>query len=286
MDGRHFWRLVLVVAVGVVAALWSIAPEAHGFGAAQNACEGECKRCHSLSAQEASDIVKQLNPEVEVESIDLSPVGGLWEVIVIMKGKRGIAYIDFAKKHIVTGSIIKVEGQEDVTMKRYYELAKVDIASIPIEEALLVGNPDALYKVIVFDDPNCAFCRKLHQEIKKVAAERTDIAFYIKMLPLKIHPESYKLAKSIVCSRSVRSLESAFDGQALPEPSCQSSEVDNNILLAESLGITSTPTMVLPDGNLMVGYKEASELVAAIQSAGLKAKIGQKPEPAATVPQR
>lgn len=143
-----FTRLFLLVLF-----LTGSASTAYGFGEKAGACEDDCTNCHSLSIEEASDIVKQLNPDVEVVDIKLGPVGGLWEVTVSSRGKKNLAYVDFAKKHLIAGSIIRIKTQENITEQRRYELSKVDVTAIPLEEALVMGSKDARYRVIVFDDP-------------------------------------------------------------------------------------------------------------------------------------
>lgn len=114
--------------------------------------------------------------------------------------------------------------------------------------------------------------------MKQIVADRDDIAFYVKLLPLKIHPAAYKKAKAIVCERSLRLLDRAYDGKALPDPSCETAEVDDNIELAERLGITGTPTIVLPDGGVISGYRDSVPLQKAIEAAGLAAEEKERQE--------
>ena len=97
--------------------------------------------------------------------------------------------------------------------------------------------------------------------MKKITEERKDIAFYIKMYPLESHPEAYKKSKAIVCEKSLALLEDAFDKKPLPEPKCETTAVDENIKLAQKLGITGTPTSILPDGRIIPGYKDAKTLL-------------------------
>jgi len=106
--------------------------------------------------------------------------------------------------------------------------------------------------------------------MKKITEERKDIAFYIMMFPLKIHPEAYKKAKAIVCEKSVVLLEDAFNQKPLPEPKCETTAVDEHIRLAEKLGISSTPTLILPDGKVLPGYKDAKTLLALIGNSNPK----------------
>jgi thiol:disulfide interchange protein DsbC len=227
-----------------------------------------CIRCHSLEFDEATDLVKSVNPEVEVIEIKQGPLAGLWEIIVMARGKRGIAYIDFSKSHIITGSIIDVDTRQNLTNLRLYEISKVDVSEIPIEDALLLGNPEARFKAIVFDDPDCPYCKNLHREMRSIVEENGDIAFYIKLFPLKIHPAAYKKAKSILCRRSIALLERSFDGRSVPEPNCETSAVDETIELAERLGITTTPTVILPDGGVIVGFKDREILTDLVETAG------------------
>ena len=97
--------------------------------------------------------------------------------------------------------------------------------------------------------------------MKKIVEERKDIAFYIKLFPLKSHPEAYEKSKSIVCEKSLTLLEDAFEKKSLSKPNCETLAVDENIKLAQQLGITSVPILILPDGRLLPGYKDAKTII-------------------------
>jgi thiol:disulfide interchange protein DsbC len=97
--------------------------------------------------------------------------------------------------------------------------------------------------------------------MKKVIKERNDIVFYIKIFPLRtVPPEAYEKAKAILCEKSLALLEDAFAGKPLPKPNCETTAVDENIRLAKKLGISSSPTLVFPDGRIISGYKDAKTL--------------------------
>ena len=96
--------------------------------------------------------------------------------------------------------------------------------------------------------------------MKKIIQERKDIAFYIKLYPLRIHPEAYEKSKAIVCEKSVALLEDAYETKPLPKPKCETTVIDENITLAAKLGINSLPTLILPDGRVVRGYKDAETL--------------------------
>ncbi len=96
--------------------------------------------------------------------------------------------------------------------------------------------------------------------MKKIIDERKDIAFYVKMNPLSSHPEAYEKSKSILCEKSLAFLEDAFEKKPIPKPKCETLAVDESIKLAQKLGITSVPSLVLPDGRIVPGYKDAKSL--------------------------
>ena len=155
-----------------------------------------------MTEEEAKEVLSVLDPNVNVLSVELAPVEGLWEVAIDSRGGKGMIYIDFAKQNILIGNILNVATKTNLTKKKFDEINRIDTSLIPLDDALVMGNPDAKHKVIVFDDPDCPYCSKLHQEIKQVIEKRKDIVFYLKMFPLQqIHPQAYEKSKTIVCEK-------------------------------------------------------------------------------------
>jgi thiol:disulfide interchange protein DsbC len=220
---------------------------------------GECKDCHNLSKEEAATLLKGIGGDIV--DVKFSEIPSLWVVDVDRQGKVFPIYIDFSKQYLITGRIVKLATKENITQKRFIELNKIDVSLIPLDDAVVLGNPAARHRIIVFDDPECSFCRKLHGEMKKIIQSREDIVFYIKMFPLRIHPQAYDKAKAIVCEKSPRLLEDSLFGKEIPPPQCETDQVDKNIELGQKLSIKSTPTLIFPDGSIVPGYKSAEEMV-------------------------
>lgn len=100
--------------------------------------------------------------------------------------------------------------------------------------------------------------------MKKVVAKRKDIVFYIKIFLLPMHKGSYEKAKAIVCEKSLSMLDDAFAKKPLPKPKCKTDAIDENIKLAEKLGIRGAPAIILPNGSVVPGYKDADTLISLI----------------------
>jgi thiol:disulfide interchange protein DsbC len=101
--------------------------------------------------------------------------------------------------------------------------------------------------------------------MKKVIEIRKDVVFFIKMFPLSIHPQAYIKSKAIACKKSIELLEDAYDRKPLPEPDCETDVIDKNIALVNSLGITSTPSLVFQDGMKASGAIKAEDLIKLIE---------------------
>jgi thiol:disulfide interchange protein DsbC len=150
----------------------------------------------------------------------------------------------------------------NLTGQRYQDLNRVDVASIPVRDAIRVGSKAAKKTVIVLSDPTCPYCVKLHGEIKKAAAKDPDVAFLV--MPYPRNPKdiaTYRKCQAVICSKSEKLLDDAYAGKALPEPTCKTGAVDDTIRLTERLKIEGTPTMILPDGRMIGGYMEAEALL-------------------------
>lgn len=259
---RSVFHWIFISAIFTALSLFS-AGNALAFG--QGGCDGECNNCHSINKSEAAAILNKLKvPDPKVLEIRMSPIKGLWEVSVDSDGKRGVFYVPFSKNYIVQGSIIEVSTGADKTGEQYRKLQearKIDVSKISLKNALMMGGKDAKKKVIIFTDPECPFCQRLHEEMKKVVEMRKDIAFYIRLLPLKMHPDAYWKSKSIMCNKSLQMLDDNFAKKPIPRTECNTKEVDNTIKLAGKLGITGTPTIILPNGKMHSGTMSAEDLI-------------------------
>ncbi len=228
-----------------------------------------CVKCHTLSEKEMAGIMEKINmPSGKVLSIEMSPIKGLWEVDIENQGRRFVVYVDFAKKFVTPGPLIDFTARRDVTRERAEALNKgrtVSVQGLSLQDALIIGKADAPARVVVFSDPACSFCAKLHGEMKIVAAKRPDIAFYLKIFTMVSRDP--KVAKSIVCNKSLAMLEDAFAQKPVPEKDCASKEIDDNMRFAQEHGIDAAPALIFPDGTLQLGYSDAASLEKRIDEA-------------------
>ncbi len=247
----------LAATVFAIALLTVAAPV---FAMSGDGCGGDCASCHSITVQEAKSLLKEIGV---VKGVKPAPVRGLYEVTIEQQGRTGLAYMDYGKKHIIAGQVFDIASRQAVGAPAPAKRAdRLDPATLETEHSLVMGNPKGKKKLFVFTDPECPFCSKAHAELKKLAALEPDLAIYIKLYPLKMHPKAYDKARVILGEGSLELLEKSFAGEALPAPRAKDAKkpVDDTIRFAESAGINSTPTLVFPDGRIVPGYKDAKAM--------------------------
>jgi thiol:disulfide interchange protein DsbC len=141
--------LYLVVAVLLL-------PVSHAYGFSTKG--QDCAKCHTLTKDDAATLLKDMIPNVKVLEVRIVPVKGMWEVDIESGGKKGPLYVDFSKKYLISGAIVSIKDKKNLTQERAEELNKVvlsknDVSSIPLGDAVVMGDKNAKHKVIVFDDP-------------------------------------------------------------------------------------------------------------------------------------
>jgi len=214
------------------------------------------------------NILKEFAPDVTVLSIEKTPIEGLWEVVVSVSGSKTIVYMDSMNKYIVQGAIINLATKVNLTQEKFDEITKVDVSKVPLQDSLIIGDPKAKNRIFVFTDPDCPYCVKFHDEIKKVIEKRKDIVFYVKLFPLaSIHPKALEKSVAIICEKdndkAVRMLEDAYAKKDIPLTTCNTTVVDDNLKLGRSLGLQGTPTIIFADGKVRnaMSYEDLMKII-------------------------
>lgn len=198
----------------------------------------------------------------DIESIKPSGIPSLYEVVVGAE----IFYVTGDGRHLLHGDLYDVAHQKNITEEtrskgRIKALATVDPATM-----IVFGPEDAKYKVTVFTDIDCGYCRKLHKEI----AEYNKLGIAIRYMAFPRSgkdTESYYKAVAAWCSADRKAaLTASKAGQNLPKASADCKHpVDQHLKVARMVGVDGTPTILLDDGSVIPGYVPAERLLQAIK---------------------
>ncbi|MDX8407139.1 MAG: disulfide isomerase DsbC N-terminal domain-containing protein, partial [Mariprofundaceae bacterium] len=98
-----------------------------------------------------ADIRKAI-PDLKIDAIRPSPIKGLYELQV----GKGVFYSDASGKHlIVSGHIFETATHRDLTRERIEALNHIDWNILPLDKAIVSGDPKAALSMAVFTDPEC-----------------------------------------------------------------------------------------------------------------------------------
>jgi thiol:disulfide interchange protein DsbC len=215
-----------------------------------------CSQLASAQAPDARAEVASRIPGTHPDQLRATPVPGVYELT------RGtdIAYVSSDGKYAISGDMITLASDENLTEAHRREIRARMIAAIPESEMLVFGSPDAKYTVTVFTDVDCAYCRKLHSEM----AEYNHLGVRVRYL---LFPRtgpgtpSWIKAEQVWCSADRKgALTRAKLGQPLTNKVCASNPVARFHALGQDFDLQGTPDIVLANGEMFPGYVPPVEL--------------------------
>lgn len=229
---------------------------------------------HAEDAPQAvRDAMKNVAPQAKIESIAPSSLPGFWSVLV----EGHVLYVSGDGRFVIEGSVYDVPRHVELKEERLSGVRKQGIAAIPADKRLVFAPAHPKYKVTVFTDVDCPYCRQFHKQIAEY--NRLGIEVDYVLFPLNIHPGADKKAETVWCSADRNGAYTrAMNGEALPPKTCDNPVKDlTNRALA--MGLSGTPAIVAEDGTQLGGYVTPSDLAQRLEtlSAPPPAKAPQAP---------
>jgi len=193
---------------------------------------------------------------VKVEGIQRAPLG-LYEVRFRSGDGVRIVYTDATASYIILGKIYDTKTDKDLTEERTRKLNAISFSSLPLDQAVKVQRGNGKRVVAMFSDPYCPYCRRFEQNLQQI----DDITIYVFMFPV-IKPDLADHSKAVWCAsdRSKAWLDLALRGQPPASKASCDSPVEKNLELGHRLGVNSTPTLFLANGERVAGALSASDL--------------------------
>lgn len=221
----------------------------------------------SAGAEPAQDFVaveqavRQAMPSTKIDSVALAPIPGLVEIVA----GQNVLYADTSGRWLVVGHLYDLKTARDVTAERKAQITRIDWQALPLEAAVHYGTGPL--KLAVFSDPDCPWCRKLHEALQNAEGiEVWEIMFPVPAL----HPTARDKAVAILCqAQPAAALAQVMAGQAMdsePSPAeCieqAQRHIDQAMAFGRAHGIQGTPTLIAADGRVHNGYVPVDQLKA------------------------
>lgn len=207
-------------------------------------------------AERVRAALQKAAPEMKPDRISAAPVKGMYEV----RYSSDIYYVSADARFLIRGEIIDLEKKKNLTEDSRSDIRRLLMDSLD-RSSMVIFSPkkQAKHHITVFTDVDCGYCRKMHQEIGELNDYGIEVR-YLLFPRTGLESPSYVKAQSVWCSSDRNAaLTDAKLGKTLPEKKC-ANPITKNIELADRIGLTGTPTLVLENGELISGYVPAAKL--------------------------
>lgn len=230
--------------------------------------------CLGTAAANEAQIRRMLEPKLggaRIEGIQPAPVPGLYEVRFRSAEGVQLIYVDATGTYVIQGKIFDIRADRDLTDERLRKLNAIRFETLPLDQAVKIQRGTGARVMAMFSDPYCPACRQFERELAKVG----DLTLYVFMYPV-IRPANKDHSKSVWCSkdRAKAWLELAAAARPkVPEapPSCPN-PVEKTLELGRGLGVNSTPTVFLANGERFSGMLPAADLSGLLDEATAQAR--------------
>lgn len=170
----------------------------------------------------------------------------------------GVLYVSDDGQFLTQGPIYDVRGNvpQNIANKDNLKL----LNSIK-NDAIVYQAKDQKYDVYVFTDYTCGYCKKLHQEIN----DYLNLGISVHYLAYPRQGLDSQTAKDMQSIWSIKDRKAAFDnaykGGKISPASSTIPYVQTQYNVGKKIGLSGTPAIILPNGQLLSGYVPAKDLL-------------------------
>jgi thiol:disulfide interchange protein DsbC len=222
-------------------------------GLARAADDAELERVR----QKVAGMFEMIDPE----NVSRSPADGWY---MIQKGSI-VAYISADGRYLLQGDMIDLDQNVNMSEVARNDTRRELMASIPDTEAIVFSPEEKKYRVTVFTDVDCTYCRRLHNQINEYLAYGIEVRYllYPRNGPAS---RSWNTAEDVWCSSdrnnalTMAKLDREFDTNK-----CESTTVQEHYVIGRDVGLSGTPAIVLDDGTMIGGYVTPDQLKAQLE---------------------
>ena len=203
-------------------------------------------------------------PTLKFDKIRKTEVENIYEIHY----GGAIIYITYDGKYIFEGGNLQRVEKEGKSFV-FTNLTEISASmgrknlldQIKDESLFVYGNSEKKF-ISVVTDIDCPYCRKFHKDIPIYI----ESGVKVKYLVLTRKKSSKEKVISAWCSNNRNSAFTSLNNkEKIPKSNC------NNPIQAQqdiisSLGVSSTPTIYLPDGTLILGYKDPKDIIEKLEN--------------------
>lgn len=207
-------------------------------------------------------------PLLPIDQVNLSAMPDVYEIV----SGRKVFYSESTARYVMLGNLIDLTTKNSLTQQKVQDLSIVNWNQLPINIAIIRVIGAGERKIAVFTDPECPFCKRLDADI---IAKQKNLTVYYFLYPLSMHAGAENDSKRILCAENPETayLNWMILDKILPvQNKCNRSLDLVKMKKAgdDIVGVEVTPTIVLPNGQVISGLIPADYLAKLIVDSSTK----------------
>jgi thiol:disulfide interchange protein DsbC len=196
-------------------------------------------------------------PNTAIDSIKSSPIPGYKEVAI---GGQ-VVYVSNDGRYLIQGSLMELATRENLTDASEAVIRRGVLDAVPRERRIIFSPANPKYRVTVFTDIDCGYCRKLHTQIADYNKAGISVE-YLFFPRAGLNSESYNKAVNVWCAADRRkALTDAKLDKPVPKKTC-ANPVAADYALGRRVGVDGTPAIYASDGTQLGGYLPPDQMLA------------------------
>lgn len=213
--------------------------------------------------KEIEEAVRAVKATAKVKSITDVPNTGLKEVIA----DSTVIYMDPNGQYLFFGTLLDLKNKQNLTEKAQAVARVGSLKSIPESEKIVIKAPKEKYRVTVFTDVSCGYCKLLHQN-EKGYLDRGITIEYVAFPRGGTQSEAFGVMRQIWCSENrAKAYGDAIEGKAVSGVASCNDPVAKHYEIGDGMAIEGTPAIFSEDGRQMGGFVPPDQLEARLQEA-------------------
>lgn len=171
---------------------------------------------------------------------------------------NGLLYISDDGKYLAQGAFYDMSGDYPKDEANSINLALIQKID---DSAVVYKAKDEKYVVYVFTDPTCGYCKKLHEDINQYLDEGISVHYFAFPRAGLDSETAKQLEYAWNTADRKASFDALYKGLEIQPIENALPYVKAHFDTGRQIGVTGTPAIVLPTGQLLSGYVPANELI-------------------------
>ncbi|MGA9422518.1 MAG: DsbC family protein [Rhodanobacteraceae bacterium] len=217
---------------------------------------------------ESSDVLARkallsIVPKARIDAVEESPLPGFRQALV---GDQ-LIYVSDDGRFLLQGTLYDTTSKRDLTGARLAIEQKSKVDAVPKSKRIVFAPGKPKYKVTVFTDLDCGYCRKLHSQIAEYLRRGIEVD-YLFFPRTGIGSPSYDKAVSVWCAKDRKAAFTAAKAGHDPVSAKCPNPVAEEFRLGVAVGVRGTPTILAADGTKIGGYLTPDQMLSKLQKLG------------------